>query len=117
MRLEAKKLLEDMRRAGELITGFVQGKGLADYTSDPLLRSGVERQFEIIGEALNRLTKAEPATAGRITHAARIISFRNILIHGYDLVNHEVVWGVIEGHLPALRRQVEDLLEEAGSDG
>jgi len=112
MRLEAKKLLEDIRRAAELITRFVEDKHLADYAADPLLRSGVERQFEIIGEALNRLTRTEEAVAERITHSSRIIAFRNILIHGYDLVDHGVVWDVIETHLPLLRRQVQALLAE-----
>lgn len=113
MRLEARKLLEDVRRAAEMIAGFVSAKELEDYTADPMLRSAVERQFEVIGEALNRLVRSEPAVAERITHTGRIISFRNILIHGYDLVDHEVVWEVIEGHLPVLREQVQALLAEA----
>ena len=112
MRLESKKLLEDIRRAAELITRFVTAKELTDYTSDPLLRSAIERQFEIIGEALNRLARRDPTAADRITHTSRIIAFRNILIHGYDLVEHEVVWDVIETHLPVLRQQVEALLAE-----
>jgi uncharacterized protein with HEPN domain len=110
MRLEARKLLEDVRRAGELIAGFVANKGLADYAADPLLRSAVERQFEVIGEALNRLARSDPHVAGKITHTARIIAFRNILIHGYDLVDYEVVWDVIETHLPLLREEVRALL-------
>ena len=110
MRLEARKLLEDVRRAGELIAGFVAGKELADFTADPLLRSAVERQFEVIGEALNRLARSDPYVAEQITHTSRIIAFRNILIHGYDLVDHEVVWDVIETHLPLLREQVQALL-------
>jgi len=112
MRLEAKKLLEDIRYAAQLITQFVTDKHLADYAADPLLQSAVERQFEIIGEALNRLIKTDPAVAEGITHTSRIIAFRNILIHGYDLVDHEVVWDVIETHLPVLLRQVEALLAE-----
>ena len=110
MRLEARKLLEDVRRAAELITRFVAAKELADYTADPLLRSAVERQFELIGEALNRLAKSDPCVAEQITHTSRIIAFRNILIHGYDLVDHEVVWDVIEAHLPLLREQVRAAL-------
>ena len=110
MRLEARKLLEDMRRASELIAGFVAGKELSDYEADPLLRSAVERQFEVIGEALNRLARSDPHVADQITHTNRIIGFRNILIHGYDLVDHGVVWDVIETHLPLLRREVQDLL-------
>ncbi len=114
MRLESKKVLEDVRRAAALIAQFVAGKELSDYAADALLRSAVERQFEIIGEALNRLAKADPAAADRITHTARIIAFRNILIHGYDLVDHEVVWDVIETHLPVLREQVACLLADEG---
>lgn len=113
MRLEARKLLEDVRRAGELIAGFVAGKDLAAYAADPLLRSAVERQFEVLGEALNRLARTDPHLAHRITHTARIIGFRSILIHGYDLVDHEVVWDVVETHLPLLRNEVQDLLAEA----
>ena len=117
MRLEVKKLLEDMRRAAELIGEFVAGKALADYATDAMLRSAVERQFEIIGEALNRLSKTEPSVADQITGAPRIIAFRDILIHGYDLVDYEIVWDVIETHLPVLRQEVEALLaQEEGED-
>jgi len=112
MRLEVKKLLEDMRRAAELISEFVAGKALADYATDSMLRPAVERQFEIIGEALNRLSKTESSVADQITGAPRIIAFRDILIHGYDLVDYEIVWDVIETHLPVLREQVEALLSQ-----
>lgn len=110
MRLEVKKLLEDFRRAAGLISQFVADKALADYTTDSLLRSAVERQLEIISEALNRLRKSDAALANRIKDASRIIAFRNILIHGYDVVDDEIVWDVIQTHLPILRRQAEDLL-------
>lgn len=117
MLLEVKKLLEDMRRAAELINKFVAGKTLADYETDSMLRAAVERQFEIIGEALNRLIKTDPSIAARITGTPRIIAFRNILIHGYDLVDCEIVWDVIETHLPVLSKEVEALLaEEDGED-
>jgi len=112
MRLEAKKLLEDIRRASERILEFTEGKTLSDYTGDVLLRSGAERQFEIIGEALNRLAKAEPDVAHQIHHYRRVISFRNILIHGYDVVEDPVVWDVISKDLPALYERVRNLLSE-----
>lgn len=112
MRLEALKLLEDVRRAAELITDFVADRDMAEYSSDPLLRSAVERQFEIIGEALNRLSKTDESVADQITHVSRIVAFRNTLIHGYDLVDHVVVWGVIETQLPILREEVEALLAQ-----
>ena len=76
-----------------------------------MLRSGIERQFEIIGEALNRLSRFDGGTASKITHCKRIISFRNILIHVYDLVDHNVVWDVVQKDLPTLFSEVEEALE------
>ena len=64
MRLESCKHLEDVRQAVELVQNFTVGKDFQDYSADAMLRSAVERQFEIIGEALNRLDKSDPATSG-----------------------------------------------------
>ena len=113
MQLEAKKLLEDVRQACEEILVFTDGKTFKDYKQDRLLRSGVERQFEIIGEALNRLVKTDPDVANQVSYYKRIISFRNILIHGYDLVEDVVVWDVVTKDLPLLHNQVVKLLGNA----
>jgi uncharacterized protein with HEPN domain len=110
MQLEARKHLEDMRRAAELLKQFTAGKRRADYKKDEFLRSAVERQFEIIGEALSRLRKDAPEAAARIPNHRRIIDFRNILIHGYDKVDHDVVWDIVEADLPELLREVRSLL-------
>lgn len=110
MRLEAKKYLYDVQRAAAHIAKFVSGKQLEDYRSDVLLRSAVERQFEIIGEALAQLARLDETIAARIGEHRRIIAFRNILIHGYAEVDHRLVWDIVESKLPMLRRQVDSLL-------
>lgn len=112
MRLEAKKYLYDIQRAISLIVQFCTNKTLADYQQEPMLRSAVERQFEIIGEALNHLSKGAPEIAGQISEYRRIVAFRNILIHGYADVDDRVVWGIVETDLPKLRTEVEILMSE-----
>jgi len=112
MRLESRKLLEDVRQAVGLILQFAAGRTIHDYSENALLRSGIERQFEIIGEAINRLTRLDAAIASQISRRRRIIDFRNILIHGYDLVDTNVAWDVVQNDLPTLLREVEALLRE-----
>ncbi len=90
MRPESAKYLEDIREAGRTILEAPSGRKLADCLGDKLLRLAVERCFEIAGEALRRLDDVDHETAARITDFKRIISFRNVLIHGYSLVKHEL---------------------------
>jgi uncharacterized protein with HEPN domain len=78
-----------------------------------MLRAAVEREFEIIGEALAQLARLDAAIAARITDHRRIISFRNLLIHGYADVDDRLVWDVVETKLAVLQREVEALLESA----
>ncbi len=66
--------------------------------------------FEIIGEAIKRLAQHDAGTAARIDDYRQIIAFRNVLIHGYDLVDHALVWSTIESQIPTLLRDVEALL-------
>jgi len=112
MRLESKKHLEDIRRAAALLGEFTHGKSFDDYATDAMLRSAVERQFEIVGEALNRLNQADHDTAEQIPDYRRAITFRNILIHGYDVLDHRVVWDVVQHHLPKLAQTVQRFLDE-----
>lgn len=81
-----------------------------------MLRAAVERHFEIIGEAVGRIARHDPETAEQIGNCHRIISFRNVLIHGYDLVDHAAVWDVVQGGLPTLLSEVETLLGKAEGD-
>ncbi len=111
--LEVRKYLFDIAQACELLAEFTAGKTFAHYRAESMLRSAVERQFEIIGEALNQALRLEPKLAARISDTRRIIAFRSRLIHGYASLADEVVWGVLESNLPILRREVEGLLKQA----
>ena len=112
MQLEAKKHLEDILLAAESTLDFTRGKTYDDYCINALLRSGVERQFQIMGEALNRLLRTDPVVAESIENCRRIIAFRNILVHAYDVINDRVVWDVVSQELPELHARVVALLEE-----
>ena len=109
---EPRVYLYDIAQAAELLMQFTEGQTLDDYQRDIKLRSAVERQFEIIGEALSQLARHFPEQAEQISDAPQIISFRNYLIHGYALVNDRLVWNVLTHDLPLLVEQVRALLEE-----
>ena len=110
MHPRSPKLLEDIREAAAFIHEVAKGKSLTDYAADRLLRHAIERNFEIIGEAIRRLAQHDAETAARIDDYRQIIAFRNVLIHGYDLVDHALVWSTVEKQIPTLLRDVEGLL-------
>jgi uncharacterized protein with HEPN domain len=111
MRRKPAAFLWDVQEAGGRIQEFVVGLDFDAFASDVLVRSAVERQFEIIGEALSQLSRSSPVLVAQIPEAGRIIAFRNILIHGYAVLDHEIVWQVIHDHLPPLLQVVERLLD------
>ena len=113
MKPEAPKLLEDIRDSGSFILQVTLDRTQQEYEQDRLVRQAVERNFEIIGEALNQLAKTDPDTANRMCEVPRIIAFRNILAHAYDIIDHEIVWHVIQNDLPDLVEKAETLLAEA----
>jgi uncharacterized protein with HEPN domain len=100
MRLELKKYLFDVREACARIEDFTTGLTFADYQDNSMLRSAVERQFEIVGEAPNRSAKLDAAMVQRISDYRRIIAFRNILVHAYAQIDDRLVWGVVERACP-----------------
>jgi uncharacterized protein with HEPN domain len=113
MRRDPKAYLWDAKRAVESINQFTSGKTLTEYVADEMLRSAVERQFEIIGEALNQLAKVAPNLAIKIPSLPRIVAFRNILIHGYAVVDNEIVWRAVQENLPGLLPVLQDLLADS----
>lgn len=77
-----------------------------------MLRSAVERQFEVIGEALSQLSKRDAEIVTHISDHRQIIAFRNILIHGYADVDDRLVWDIVETKLPTLLREIDALVGE-----
>jgi uncharacterized protein with HEPN domain len=111
MRPDPRRYLWDAVRAAELARSFAAGRSFADYQSDAMLRSAVERQFEIVGEALNQLSKVAPDIAANIPDLPRIVAFRNILVHGYATVDHALVWQLLGDDLPSVEKILQSLLE------
>jgi len=112
MQPKTPKLLDDIRDAAAFIRQITQDKTVHAYRTDRTLRQAVERNFEIIGEAVSRLARTDPESAGRIGDHPQIIAFRNLLIHGYDLIDDAQVWRVISQDLPRLEQQVIEMLRE-----
>jgi uncharacterized protein with HEPN domain len=110
--LEVRKYLFDIQQACQRLVEFTAGKTFDDFVGSALLRSAVERQFEIIGEALHQMLRVDPSMASAISDTKRIISFRNRLIHGYATISDAVVWGVVQTSLPTLHREIESLLSQ-----
>ena len=112
MRPRLVKLLEDIQAAGTAIQRYTAGMTEADYGANQQARRAVEREFEIIGEAMRRISAEFPAIVERIESAPRIISFRNVLTHGYDVVEDPIVWSIVVKRLPTLLAEVQALLAE-----
>ncbi|MBT4502818.1 MAG: DUF86 domain-containing protein [Gemmatimonadetes bacterium] len=110
------KYFYDIQEAASAIRRFVHGRTFDDYQGDELLRSGVERKFEIIGEALNRIGRENPDILGEIREYRSIISFRNLLAHGYNSIDDRIVWGIIEEELGLLTDDIQYLIESDSSE-
>lgn len=105
------KCLYDIKFAIEEIDSFFVGreKRFEEYSTDIILKRAIERDLEIIGEAMNRILKENPEI--EIDNARRIIGLRNQIIHGYDTVSDENIWGIVMIHLPKLQKEVDSLIE------
>lgn len=113
---DPRMLLEDMRLALDAVEAFTQGRSEADLHEDAMLRAAVERQFIIVGEALAQLAHHAPEHAAQIHESRKVIAFRNVLVHGYDIVDASVVWTIVEDHAWHLRDEVTALLRSLDLD-
>lgn len=89
---EVFKWLEDIRDAAAYVLSITKTADFESFSNDRTLRQAVERNFEIIGEAMNRIGRDDPSIVARLPDQKRIIAFRNILIHAYDNIDVEIVW-------------------------
>jgi uncharacterized protein with HEPN domain len=112
MRPESRKLLTDMWEAAGSIAEFAEGKLLADFMRDKLLRAAIYYEFVIVGEALAQLRESDEASTERISEHWRIVGFRNQIIHGYAKIDDEITWRIIQTKLPILLGEIEQLLKE-----
>jgi uncharacterized protein with HEPN domain len=110
MQLEIQKYLFDIQSSIDSINEYLGDKrDFNTYLSNKLLRRGIERELEIIGEAANRILKIDSSIP--IDNARKIVDLRNWVIHGYDKIDDVIIWSIISRQLPLLKKQVETLLK------
>ena len=107
---EPEKYLYDILSSCEFLLEFTRNKTVDNYIAERAFRSAVERELQIVGEALLQLDKVSPAIARQIPDYMNIIGFRHILVHGYDSLNPATVWNVIETKLESLETKIKSLL-------
>jgi uncharacterized protein with HEPN domain len=106
------KLLYDVKLAIDEIESYfqVESKTYENYKKNSLLKRAIERNLEIIGEAINRILKEDPSFP--IESALRIVGLRNQIIHGYDSVSDENIWGIVTVHLPKLKADIDSMINK-----
>ncbi|MDY0090598.1 MAG: DUF86 domain-containing protein [Flavobacteriaceae bacterium] len=110
MEIKIKKLLFDIMTSIENIETYIgEEKKFENYDSNPMLQDAVERNIEIIGEAINKVLNLQPDIP--ITNSRRIVDARNKIIHGYDSIENTQIWGIVILHLPVLKDEVSNLLK------
>lgn len=111
MQPRALKYVLDIQALIQEIDSFkaLVGNDFFEYQKQVVVKRAVERDLEIIGEAVKELTKLEPSL--EISSAHKIISFRNLLAHSYDSVEDEIVWGILQKNVPVLKAEINQLLK------
>ena len=112
---ETRQRLLDILVSCQAIGQYTAGLDFAAYERDRMVRDAVERRLGIIGEALSRVAVLEPGLVDRIPDLRQVVGLRNRVIHGYDAVDDEIVWDVIQHWVPRLHTRVAELLEEVES--
>jgi len=116
-RRDTRSYVWDMLHALDLVVEFTKQKTFSDYRADAMLRSAVERQLIVVGEGLVQLARYAPDTAAGIPQSRRIVAFRNILVHGYAVVQSRIVWDTVREDVPELREHLRLLIGDAADPG
>jgi uncharacterized protein with HEPN domain len=106
--------LIDIQCALDEIEKATAGLTLEGYSNTRAIRSRVEREFTILGEAIRQLPDAQPEMEAKITGAGKIIAFRNQPAHAYFAIHDATVWDLVQAHVPVLRREIEAILKDHG---
>ena len=109
---DAAKFLSDARDAARDACEFMGNLTLEQYSVLKEKRASVTHMLEIVGEAVRRAIEIDATIATKISNAVEIIGTRNRIVHGYDQINHEIIWRVVHDDLPILIRELEVLLPE-----
>ena len=117
MQRDPRAFLWDVREAALAIQTFITGLDVIAFENNALVQAAVERKFEVIGEALNQLSRLDAAMAAQLPDLPHIVAFRNQLIHGYATVNPSTVWTIAQNSLPSLITVVQALLNEQPQTG
>jgi uncharacterized protein with HEPN domain len=111
MKPDIRKHLYDVEVSINSIFEYLgEKRDFAEYQKNKLLRRAIEREIEIIGEAINRALKEDPAL--QIENSRRIVDTRNWVIHGYDKVDDVIIWGIVVNHLPKLQQEIKIYLQD-----
>jgi uncharacterized protein with HEPN domain len=111
MKDELKKCFYDIHQAILEIEDFVSGMDYDGYIEDAKTQRAVERDFEIVGEALNRIKREDAELLEHISEASKIIGVRNILAHGYDIIDDSIIWNAVTNHLPLLKVEASKFID------
>lgn len=110
---DPRKYLHDMLDSARFLQSFTEGRRLEDLQGDRGFRSAVERELQIIGEACFALERVAPEIVGGISEYKRIIRLRHLLVHGYDVIDPEIIWEIVTNKIPILVIGIEALTKES----
>ena len=111
MQREIQRYLFDIKKSIASINDYLgDNRDIHEYLANKLLRRGIERELEIIGEATNRILKIDSTI--QISDARRIVDLRNWIIHGYDQIDDVIIWGIISKDIPKLKKQIDKLIDK-----